>query len=119
MTMKRFLLAVWMLCVTVAPARAQESVDLVLHNGKIFTADQLLSTFSAVAVRDDRIVALGWDGLLDQYRAARTVDLDGKLVVPGFIDTHRASGSPATAGRRTSWPSGADPCAGIWMTQRR
>ena len=95
MTMKRFLLAVWMLCVTVAPARAQESVDLILHNGKIFTADQLLSTFSAVAVRDDRIVALGWDGLLDQYRAARTVDLDGKLVVPGFIDTHiHISGDP-------------------------
>ena len=95
MTMKRFLLAVWMLCVTVAPARAQEAVDLVLHNGKIFTADQLLSTFSAVAVRDDRIVALGWDGLLDQYRAARTVDLDGKLVVPGFIDTHiHISGDP-------------------------
>ena len=95
MTMKRFLLAVGMLCVTVAPARAQESVDLILHNGKIFTADQLLSTFSAVAVRDDRIVALGWDGLLDQYRAARTVDLDGKLVVPGFIDTHiHISGDP-------------------------
>jgi len=95
MTMKRFLLAVWMLCVTVAPARAQESVDLVLHNGKIFTADQLLSTFSAVAVRDDRIVALGWDGLLDQYRAVRTVDLDDKLVVPGFIDTHiHISGDP-------------------------
>ena len=95
MTMKRFLLAVWMLCVIVAPARAQESVDLILHNGKIFTADQLLSTFSAVAVRDDRIVALGWDGLLDQYRAARTVDLDGKLVVPGFIDTHiHISGDP-------------------------
>mgnify|MGYP001161404563 CR=1 FL=1 len=95
MTMKRFLLAVWMLCVIVAPAWAQESVDLILHNGKIFTADQLLSTFSAVAVRDDRIVALGWDGLLDQYRAARTVDLDGKLVVPGFIDTHiHISGDP-------------------------
>ena len=46
-------------------------------------------------MRDDRIVALGWDGLLDQYRAARTVDLGGKLVVPGFIDTHiHISGDP-------------------------
>ncbi len=87
--MKRLLIAGGILCVlAAAPLRAQESVDLILHNGKIFTADQLLSTFSAVAVRDDRIVALGWDGLLDQYRAARTVDLGGKLVVPGFIDTH-------------------------------
>lgn len=96
MTMKRLLIAGGILCVlAAAPLQAQESVDLILHNGKIFTADALLSTFSAVAVRDDRIVALGWDGLLDQYRAARTVDLAGKLVVPGFIDTHiHISGDP-------------------------
>ena len=95
MTMKRLLVAVWMLGLAVAPARAQEPVDLLLHNGKIFSADELLSTFSAVAVRDGRIVALGWGGLLDQYQAARTVDLGGKLVVPGFIDTHiHISGDP-------------------------
>lgn len=94
--MRQLLIAGGILCVlAAAPLRAQESVDLLLHNGKIFTADQLLSTFTAVAVRDDRIVALGWDGLLDQYRAVRTVDLDDKLVVPGFIDTHiHISGDP-------------------------
>ena len=94
--MKRFLIAAWILCAPmVGSAQAQETVDLLLHNGKIFTADELLSTFSAVAVRDGRIVALGWDGLLDRYRAARTVDLGGKLVVPGFIDTHiHISGDP-------------------------
>ena len=74
--------------VAAAPAHAQEPVDLLLHNGKVFTADALLSTYSAVAVRDGRIVALGWDDLADRYRAARTIDLDGRLVVPGFIDTH-------------------------------
>ena len=95
MTMKRLLVAAWMVCLAVAPARAQQPVDLLLHNGKIFSADELLSTFSAVAVRDGRIVALGWGGLLDQYQAARTVDLGGKLVVPGFIDTHiHISGDP-------------------------
>ena len=94
--MRQLLIAGGILCVlAAAPLRAQESVDLLLHNGKIFTADELLSTFTAVAVRDDRIVALGWDGLLDQYRAVRTVDLDDKLVVPGFIDTHiHISGDP-------------------------
>ena len=94
--MRQLLIAGGILCVLAsAPLRAQESVDLLLHNGKIFTADELLSTFTAVAVRDDRIVALGWDGLLDQYRAVRTVDLDDKLVVPGFIDTHiHISGDP-------------------------
>ena len=45
MTMKRLLIAAWILCaVAVGPARAQESVDLLLHNGKIFAADELLST---------------------------------------------------------------------------
>ncbi len=73
-----------------AQARAQEPepADLLLHNGKVFTADALLSTYTAVAVRDGRIVALGWDNLARRYDAERTIDLTGRLVVPGFIDTH-------------------------------
>ncbi len=83
------------LVTSVRPAQAQEPVDLLLHSAKIFTANERLSTFSAVAVRDGRIVALGWDALREQYRAQRSVDLGGKLVVPGFIDTHiHISGDP-------------------------
>ena len=90
------LFAVFLLIGSLArPAFGQKPVDLILHNGKIFTADELLSTYSAVAVRDGRIVALGWEGLREQYRAARTIDVDAKLVVPGFIDTHiHVSGDP-------------------------
>ena len=87
--MNRLLIAAWILGATSAPpARAQEPVDLLLHDGKVFAADELLSTYSAIAVRDGRIVALGWDELTDRYRAARTIDLEGRLVLPGFIDTH-------------------------------
>ena len=78
----------WVVALQSVPVQAQEPVDLLLHNGKVFTADELLSTYSAVAVRDGRIVALGWDELTDRFRAARTIDLDGRLVLPGFIDTH-------------------------------
>ena len=80
--------AAWLTLLAAAPAYAQEPVDLLLHNGKVFTADALLSTWSAVAVRDGRIVALGRDDLAGRYRAARTIDLAGRLVLPGFIDTH-------------------------------
>ena len=85
-----------LLAVTLAvPIQVQETVDLIFHNGTIFTADELLSTYSSIAVRDGRIVALGWDGLLDQYRADRTIDLRRRLVTPGFIDTHiHVSGDP-------------------------
>ena len=86
--MKRLALAISVALVSVAPLGAQERVDLLLHGGKIFSADEQLSTYSAVAVLDGRIVALGPDELRSRYQATRTVDLGGKLVVPGFIDTH-------------------------------
>ena len=73
---------------THAHAQEAQPADLLLHNGKVFTADALLSTYTAVAVRDGRIVALGWDDLARRYDAERTVDLAGRLVLPGFIDTH-------------------------------
>ena len=76
-------------------AWAQERVDLLLHDGKVFAADELLSTYSAIAIRGDRIVAVGWDELAERYTADRIVDLGGRLVVPGFIDTHiHISGDP-------------------------
>lgn len=87
--MRRLLIATWLLgAAGAAPTGAQEPADLLLHNGKVFAADELLSTYSAVVVRDGRIAALGWDDLARRYRAARTIDLDGRLALPGFIDTH-------------------------------
>lgn len=87
--MRRLLIAAWLLgAAGAAPAGAQEPADLLLRNGKVFAADELLSTYSAVAVRDGRIAALGWDDLARRYRAARTIDLRGRLALPGFIDTH-------------------------------
>jgi predicted amidohydrolase YtcJ len=73
-----------------APSRApaQERVDLLLRNGKVFTADPLWSTHSVVAVRGGRVVAVGGPELEARYQAARVVDLRGRLVTPGFIDTH-------------------------------
>ncbi|MCY4028199.1 MAG: amidohydrolase [Acidobacteria bacterium] len=90
--MKRTGIGTWAAAVLIFAAAAQaqerEPADLLLHGGKVFSADALLSTYSAVAVRDGRIVGLGWDGLARRFDAARTIDLAGRLVVPGFIDTH-------------------------------
>lgn len=77
------------LALIVAPmARAQEPVDLLVRNGKIFTADAVLSIGRVMAVRDGRIVAVGGDELAARYTPRRTIDLGGRLVVPGFNDTH-------------------------------
>jgi len=64
------------------------AVDTILHNGKVVTIDAGMTIASAVAVSGDRIAAVGGEELLDDYVADNTVDLGGKLLIPGFIDSH-------------------------------
>jgi predicted amidohydrolase YtcJ len=65
-----------------------QKADLLLVRGRIFTADDLTSIHRAVAIREGRIVEVGGDDLEDRYEAGRIVDLQGRLVTPGFNDTH-------------------------------
>ena len=64
--------------------------DLVLTNGKVVTVDDAVPEAQAVAVRGDRIVALGSSS--DVRRSAgpatQVIDLNGQLVIPGFIEGH-------------------------------
>jgi predicted amidohydrolase YtcJ len=69
-------------------ASAQQPADLVLHNGRIASVDEAFSIHQAIVVKDGRILAVGSNDLAKTYRAARTVDLRGRLVIPGFNDTH-------------------------------
>ena len=69
-------------------ASAQQTADLVLHNGRIASVDEAFSIHQAIVVKDGRILAVGSNDLAKMYKAARTVDLRGRLVVPGFNDTH-------------------------------
>lgn len=70
-------------------------VDTILHNGKVITIDARHSIASVVAVTGDSIVAVGGSELLDEYVAESMVDLDGKVLMPGFIDSHtHISGDP-------------------------
>jgi len=64
------------------------TADLVLFNGKIVTVDDAFSIRQAIAIKDGRILAVGGNELRNQYSAARTIDLRGRMVMPGFHDTH-------------------------------
>src|ERR1700728_4361356 len=69
--------------------RAQPgSADLVLFNGKIVTVDDAFSIHQAIVIKDERIAAVGANELRNQYSAARSIDLHGRMVMPGFHDTH-------------------------------
>src|SRR5215207_7395424 len=67
----------------------RRSVGLVLTGGKVFTADARGTVAEAVAVDGNRIVAVGTSREIGAaYTAARTLDLKGRLVTPGFNDAH-------------------------------
>jgi predicted amidohydrolase YtcJ len=71
-----------------ASVAAPEKADLLLYNGKVLTVDPTFSIKSAVAVRGERILAVGGDELTQRYAATTRVDLHGRVLMPGFMDTH-------------------------------
>lgn len=69
--------------------------DLILNNGKIVSVDEAFSIHDTIVVTDGKVVELGDASLLDKYDAATVRDLDGKTLMPGFIDSHtHISGDP-------------------------
>ena len=64
--------------------------DLVLISAKIWTGDPARPEAQALAVRGERIVAVGSNAEIERLRGPKTLVLDGRggRVVPGFIDSH-------------------------------
>jgi predicted amidohydrolase YtcJ len=85
---RQFLAAAGALAVSQALKAQREPADLVLFNGKIVTVDDAFSIRQAIAIKDGRIIAVGGNELRNRYAAARSIDLAGRTVLPGFMDTH-------------------------------
>jgi len=64
------------------------AADLILNNGKIVSVDDTFSIHDTIVVSDGRVVELGDASLLDKYSATTVRDLQGKTLIPGFIDSH-------------------------------
>jgi len=67
-----------------------QSADTLLVNGKLLTADAAFSIREAVAVRDGKIAATGTTAEMRRLAGAKTrvIDLQGRTVIPGLIDSH-------------------------------
>jgi predicted amidohydrolase YtcJ len=96
--MKRPGVTMAVLCVAVgffqilrAPASAQSPApDLLFTNGKVVTVDERFTIAQAVAVKGDRIVAVGSTAEIAKLAgpSTRTIDLRGRTAIPGLIDNH-------------------------------
>ncbi len=67
-----------------------QNADTILVNGKILTVDSHFSTCEAIAIRDGKISAVGGNSEVRKQAGPRTrsIDLQGRTVIPGLIDSH-------------------------------
>jgi hypothetical protein len=69
---------------------AQPEASLILFNGRVITVDGVDSVAEAIAVRGDKILAVGSTSRAKSFagRDSTLIDLQGKIVTPGLIDSH-------------------------------
>ena len=76
----------------VGAQRADDSgpVDLIIHNAKVYAADDLGTIADAVAIRGNKILRVGGEREIMRYRRPQTtvIDAKGAAVLPGFDDAH-------------------------------
>ena len=73
-----------------ATAQIQSGPDYVLVNGKIFTVEATHPYAQALAIKGERILAVGTSEEISRLASSRTIriDLQGRLVIPGINDAH-------------------------------
>jgi hypothetical protein len=71
-------------------AKLLTEIDLILLHGKVWTCDSDQPVAQAIAIANGRIVAVGSDQEIAALASlgSRTIDLAGRLVLPGFNDAH-------------------------------
>ena len=84
-TIGSLVLGAALLCVAGAAARTDEKVDVIIRGGTIYDGGAGKPFVGDVAIRGDRIFAVGLPG---SYSAGQAIDAVGMIVAPGFIDPH-------------------------------
>jgi len=72
------------------PKDAKKGADTIVLHGKIYTLNAKQPWAQALAIRADRIVAVGDDATIEKFRepGTKVIDAAGQLVLPGFVDCH-------------------------------
>ncbi len=90
----------------------------LLRGARVVTvADAGVIERADILVRDNRIAAVGPSGTLEVPADARVIDLDGKTIVPGFVDTHAHMRPARNLHRSDVWPYLANLAYGVTTTR--
>src|SRR4051812_1265289 len=73
----------------------ETQADFILDHGKVVTVDHDFSVQQAIAVKDGKILRVGSDAEILKLKGPQTqlVDLQGKMLLPGLMDSHVHPGS--------------------------
>lgn len=92
------MLAILLGAILGGPSLVAADADLILHHGKIITVDQKFSIVEAIAIKGERIIQIGSNEEVLKNKGDKTqvLDLGGKFVIPGLIDSHVHPGAAMT-----------------------
>ena len=87
---KSVLLAVLATTTLSAPSWGAETVDLLIKDATVLTMDKSKTLYQhgVVAIKGNKIFAVGDASLADQFDAEKVLDVQGDIVMPGLINTH-------------------------------
>ncbi len=92
MNIQRLLILTVLLMAIFTPAVLSQKpkADLIVRNAVVYTMDSARSWAQSIAVKDGRLVFIGNDGEIKRWIGNKTkvVDAGGRLILPGFHDTH-------------------------------
>ncbi len=88
--MRKTFVLLGLITVLFSACNNKETADIVFKNGTIYTVDNQQSMAEAVAVKDGMILAIGSSKDISAYEGRETevIDLAGKTMTPGFIESH-------------------------------
>ncbi|MBR0597313.1 amidohydrolase [Sinanaerobacter chloroacetimidivorans] len=97
------------------------TATLVLKNGAVYTMDDKDTVAAAVAVHDDKIIYVGNDMEAERYIGKDTVviNLEGKMVAPGFVDGHIHAASEQVAKMYCVYLADTEPTIDAYQTALR
>ncbi|MGH9140425.1 MAG: amidohydrolase family protein, partial [Vicinamibacterales bacterium] len=95
MSKLRFVSALSAVLAVAGLAAQPDGLDLLLINGKVFTADPAAPWAEAVAIRGNRITAVGTTAVVRERADtnSRVVDVGGRVIIPGINDAHTHVGA--------------------------
>ncbi|MEX0864553.1 MAG: amidohydrolase [Acidimicrobiia bacterium] len=89
--------------------------DRIFRNGRVFTGDPSAPHAGAIAVGGGKVLAVGEEGDVHSLRGPGTevIDLEGRLLTPGFIDAHAHPGTSGLDRLRVDFERAQDAAGAV------